>query len=79
MSQVGRKRVFITGISSGIGRHLALHLRDSYEVMGLSRRDPHIDGVRFFPCDLRNPREIEEVATALRAEGTAIDVLIHNA
>lgn len=49
-------RVIISGVSGSLGRHLANELLiDGYEVIGVSRTNPNIDGIKHVAHDLRTP------------------------
>ncbi|WP_338801489.1 SDR family NAD(P)-dependent oxidoreductase [Pseudomonas sp. RSB 5.4] len=62
----GKHRVFITGVSSGIGEALAqLHLQNGHTVFGTARRQPYAlmdhPNFRFRPFDLSRPSEMGEL------------------
>lgn len=47
--------IVVTGASGFVGRNLSKHLiKQGHEVVGLSRTDPHIEGLNFIPTDLTN-------------------------
>jgi nucleoside-diphosphate-sugar epimerase len=49
------KKLFITGISGFIGRHVAAEaLRRGYSVRGLDRKESTLDGVEFIEADIRD-------------------------
>lgn len=53
-------RVLIAGVSGSLGRHLAGQLRfEGHEVVGISRTDPKIDGVKHVSHDLREPLDLK--------------------
>ncbi|MHA3735745.1 SDR family oxidoreductase [Pseudomonas sp. Eth.TT006] len=61
-----RQRVFITGVSSGIGEALAqLHLHNGHTVFGTSRRQPYAlmdhPNFHFRPFDLSRPSEMGQL------------------
>jgi len=71
------KRVFITGVSSGIGYELAkLYLSKGYRVSGLSRRDPHLDGLHWINVDISDFNQIETLNSVGDIE---FDLIILNA
>ena len=54
-----KPKVFITGISGFIGRHLAWHLaRQGYKVSGISRKKRDIEGVETFKADVLDIRKV---------------------
>jgi len=77
MSQV----IFITGVSSGLGKHTAEYLaQNGFTVYGSSRKGNQIDGgVIPLKMDVTDVKSIHEaINTILEKEGK-IDVLINNA
>ncbi|TSC74947.1 MAG: oxidoreductase, short chain dehydrogenase [Parcubacteria group bacterium Gr01-1014_44] len=82
------KKVFITGISSGIGRALATKLVDAgLEVWGLARRKNALeelqknlgDKLTISICDITNSGEMEKLATEMRQRNFWPDVVVLNA
>jgi hypothetical protein len=82
----------ITGASAGIGTELArCFARDGSDVVLLARREPvlrrladeleaaHGITAHVLPADLSDPRAPETVATNLKVQGIAVDVLVNNA
>lgn len=52
-------RLIIAGVSGSLGRYLANHLLiDGHEVIGISRRDPEIEGITHIAHDLRLARDL---------------------
>jgi short-subunit dehydrogenase len=80
--RMGRGTALVTGASRGIGRAIAARLsRAGYAVIGTSR-DPaalhdadRLQGVRYAPLDLRDPRSIQALADHVGP----VDVLVNNA
>lgn len=77
-----RRRVLVTGASSGVGLAIARHLLSrGYEVWGTSR-DPgrlaSIEGLRPVALDLGERRSIRDAAATILAAG-GVDVLVNNA
>lgn len=82
----GKGRIFITGVSSGIGEALAeLYLQKGFTVFGTSRRQPYRlmghPNFRFRAFDLSKPGDIGELFRENFADVLAhgIDVLFLNA
>jgi benzil reductase ((S)-benzoin forming) len=80
---VMNKKVFITGVSSGIGLGLAkAYLRDGWEVFGASRRVPtdlESPNLHFQSIDLADFPAIPAGLRQLFAPTTALDLVILNA
>lgn len=77
-------RVFITGVSSGIGLGLAqAYLNRGCEVLGTSRREPDSlkenPQFRFESADLSEPDSVEAPLTRLLADIDRLDLVILNA
>lgn len=75
-----KKRVLVTGASSGIGKAIAeLLIEHGFEVLGTSRKPETItnklSSVKYLPLDLQDPKSIE----ALIPQLGNIDILINNA
>lgn len=74
------RTVIITGVSRGIGEHLALRfLKEGYKVIGLSRTNPSISHDRFtyIKIDLRDLKEI--LSLKEKIDFTTINGIINNA
>lgn len=82
-------RVFITGISSGIGRELtALLVRDGHDVFGVARRAGRLEELRrelgtdrlhTAVCDVANPADVARIREELARAGFLPDVVVLNA
>ncbi len=73
-------KVFITGVSSGIGLALASqYLAEGHEVYGLSRRPCPNKGVQWLACDLSKLEDIEPLLSQLLSAIDQIDSAILNA
>lgn len=91
MSQHQVQSVLITGATSGIGRHAALHLaRAGFRVFASGRSEPELrrlaeeaTGMRLttLPLDVTDPASIRAAAATIDAatEGAGIDALVNNA
>lgn len=81
--------VFITGISSGLGKQLARSLLlDGHRIIGVSRRpqtDPIIQellqtgNLAYFSADISEPENIPTIAARLRELGITLDRAVINA
>lgn len=70
------KRVFITGASSGIGLETALLFKkEGWEVIGTSRSEKHIDGIRMIKLDICSASSIEAAFTEAFSSGR-IDLVV---
>lgn len=86
-----RRAVLITGVSSGIGRALALEFaRRGDSVVGLSRNRRMLKGLEreiraeggdgmMIPCDVRDERRVSAAIKKCVAHAGAIDFLVNNA
>ncbi|WDE98311.1 SDR family NAD(P)-dependent oxidoreductase [Lentisphaera profundi] len=73
-------KVFITGVSSGIGLALAEeYIAKGHEVFGISRRPCPVKSVTWQSCDLAKLDSIESSLTSLLAAPNNIDLAILNA
>lgn len=82
MPNLLRRRVLVTGASSGMGRTVARHLLSrGYDVWGTSRNPSRLDGLeglRPLRLDLAEPASIAAAADAVLGAG-GVDVLVNNA
>jgi len=72
-----KKKVFISGGSSGIGEYLANNLLANCEVYTASRSPSKNPEIIYFPCDLRDDQQIIDLAQKLSK--LEIDVFVFNA
>ena len=82
-------KIFITGISSGIGKILTANLiMAGHEVWGVARRKEaleelettlHSEKLHASTCDIENLAEMQDVAKEMRNEGFIPDVIVLNA
>jgi NAD(P)-dependent dehydrogenase (short-subunit alcohol dehydrogenase family) len=92
MSKLAGRRIFITGISRGIGRATAaLFLNEGAEVLGVARDEARLAAARdqlgaraagrfdAFVLDLRAPDAAAQAAERIAARWGALDVLVNNA
>jgi NAD(P)-dependent dehydrogenase (short-subunit alcohol dehydrogenase family) len=81
--------VFITGVSSGVGRELArLLVRQGHHVTGIARREPLLrelsrelpsDRFRAFVCDTRNLADVVRTSSEIETGGGLPDAVVLNA
>lgn len=79
---LARRRVLVTGASSGVGQAVAGHLlARGYEVWGTSRRVErlsHLPGLHPVLLDLADKASVQSAADAVGRDG-GVDVLVNNA
>ncbi len=75
------KVVFITGISSGFGKHTAgLLAKKGYKVYGTSRRDIEVgEGISVIKADVTDVASVKQAVESVLQIEESIDVLINNA
>lgn len=79
-----KKRILLTGVSSGIGYHLAkAYLETGHEVYGISRQIPerlmHYPNFTFTPIDLRHFEKLSEGVSEILNKLESLDLVILNA
>lgn len=85
MSDAKVRRWFITGVSTGLGRDLALAaVRGGHRVMGSVRQPDQIaalasDGIDAVLMDVNDQAQVEAAASAVVARMGGVDVLVNNA
>lgn len=72
-----KKKIFITGGSSGIGEYLANNLLANCEVYTASRSPSKNPEITYFPCDLRDDQQV--IALAHKLFPFDIDIFVLNA
>ena len=81
----GKKRVLITGCSSGIGRALSLEFHKNGHLVYATARNPETLkdladlGIFTLKLDVNNPEDILAAAALLEKDRGGIDILINNA
>ncbi len=75
------KNVIITGVSAGIGKACAeLFVREGWSVIGVaSRKDPGLEGIKYYQCDLSKHVNIKRLASEVRKDFGSIDCIVNNA
>jgi UDP-glucose 4-epimerase len=60
-------KLLVTGCSGFIGGNIARHaVNEGYEVVGLDRKECHIEGVKTFVGDIRNPELVNEATKGVQ-------------
>ncbi len=93
--QLSNKRVLVTGVSSGIGYHLALQLASAgSRVLGVARREDRLQSLlalysstrhtttgalATLRCDITNEQDRQQVAHWITEHWGGLDGIIHNA
>lgn len=82
-------KIFITGVSSGIGKVLTIELvKLGHHVWGIARREEQLNELRktlknenlqLLRCDLENLEEMKAVASKMKNEGFLPEIVILNA
>lgn len=80
MSGTDRQVAVITGVSSGLGRALALRFRqEGLAVVGICRSQPDIEIDLWIKADITSPADRKIIYEQLASRYQSIDVLINNA
>jgi NADP-dependent 3-hydroxy acid dehydrogenase YdfG len=82
MKQLDGKVALVTGASRGIGAAVARRLAEAGASLGLASRsgdDLGIDGAVAQPCDVRDPRQLDDIVAATVAAFGRLDILVANA
>lgn len=73
-------KIFITGVSSGIGKALAeLLLREGHEVWGVARRSVDLPKLMFSQCDVSLQEDVDRVTVELKSKNFIPDIVVLNA
>ncbi|MED5578496.1 MAG: SDR family NAD(P)-dependent oxidoreductase [Nitrospinota bacterium] len=82
-------KIFITGVSSGLGRELTKqYVASGHEVWGIARRQAELytlseelgkDNFLFSVCDISSPAQIDETKTEMENNNFIPDIVILNA
>lgn len=90
MSELKGKNVFISGISKGIGKAIAIELaKEGCNIFGVSRTKPDLDKLRdeltqfniqseFFSADVGDYYQLKNILSSFLSK-TRIDILVNNA
>ncbi|MCK5903035.1 MAG: SDR family NAD(P)-dependent oxidoreductase [Cocleimonas sp.] len=83
---IKKKRIVITGGTSGIGYEMAKYFHADNQVIVVSRDENKLEtlqqelvGLSVYPADLSNLDEVEQFAVQLKQDFNTIDLLINNA
>lgn len=80
MSDLNRKTVLITGVSSGLGRAMAQEFnRQGFRVAGISRSKPEKYVDLWIKADITNKEDLDSAGNIIKNELGRLDVLINNA
>ena len=81
MKKSEKKRVLITGGTSGLGRSILKQLMyDGYKVATIGRQEPEFhEEIPFFSCDFTDLKDVLMVVDNLKKSGHSFDILINNA
>ena len=64
------KKLIVTGVSDGIGAHLAARAQENgYDIIGLSRTKPDVSWVDWRRCDVSDPDSVKSAVSDLRRDG----------
>lgn len=76
-----KKVVFISGISRGIGKEIALNLanKKEYIVYGCARSKVELNNINFLQVDVANEEEIKKAIDLIVQKEGRLDVVINNA
>lgn len=75
-----KKTVFITGVSSGLGKYMALKfMREGFEVAGISRTEPDFKLDFWMKADVTSDSDRKLVLAEFRKKFKTLDLLINNA
>lgn len=90
MSELNNKNVFISGLSKGIGKAIAVQLaKEGYNIFGVARNESDLKKLedelsqfnvlkKFFPVDVGDFYKLKDVLDNFLKE-TKIDILVNNA
>lgn len=66
-------KILITGVYGTVGSYLCNKLKDKHEVIGIGRREKYDGCHKYYPCDITDKDQIENILK----ENSDLDIIIH--